>query len=411
MKFKIITSIILLILGYFMFFTDFTYKLSLSNIQKEIYEDYKFYWEFAEENFATYYVMENDKELQESIYNKYKNLIVDCQSYNDFSTFILSPMIDEMFSKLNHHTSVLNNSFYNSLYRSYNANLENPTNINSLNKSEYLLSILSQSKSYYKLEENDKNAQNTNYYVNKNMQFKEVDKDVAYIKLSTMLYNDELYNILIDYIIEASKYENIIIDIRGNSGGSTMMVYPFFDYLSSDDIRYEATSLLNYSSYNKPFIDMSFYGLQNEFVDISLHEEIDDKVLSSIDSFFTYESIYFFNENKYTGFDGDIYIIVDENVFSASESFTAISKRSGFATIVGKNATRGDGLGVGGPNLFMLPNSEIIVRYNCSFALNDDDSLNIEVGTTPDIIIPQNRDEIGFVVEYINDLKKSQSIN
>ncbi len=403
MKFKFITFIILIISGYFIFFTDFTYKLSLSNIQKEIYEDYKFYWEFAKENFATYYVMENDKELQESIYNKYKNLIVDCHSFNDFSSLILNPMVEEMFITINDHTTIVGNTLYNTLNNVYSDAIQSFPDTGAITSVEYLLSIINQSENFYEEKKLDNQTiEKENNNVNNKIEFNEIDYDIAYIKLPSMNYSEELVNTLIAYIKEAAKYENIIIDIRGNFGGSTMMVYPFFEYLSQQDLTYSNIKLINNSRYNSNYIKTQYQGYYEEIKSIKQLDDIDDKFLSSVDSFFRYNSTIYFNEDKYTGFDGTIFIIVDENVFSASETFTAISKRSGFATIVGKSATRGDGMNTD-PNLFMLPNSHILVRYNESFALNADGSANIEMGTSVDLTVPKDNDELEFLIEYLNN--------
>ncbi len=55
------------------------------------------------------------------------------------------------------------------------------------------------------------------------------------------------------------------------------------------------------------------------------------------------------------GFDGKIYLIVNNKVYSAAESFASFCKDSDFATLVG-GTTGKDGIGTN-PLVFSLPNS------------------------------------------------------
>ena len=85
-------------------------------------------------------------------------------------------------------------------------------------------------------------------------------------------------------------------------------------------------------------------------------------------------------------FAGRIWVLVDESVYSASESFAMFCQQTGFATLVGRQ-TGGDGIGID-PVYLQLPNSGILVQYTPLFGLNPDGSSNEEVGTTPDLVSP-----------------------
>ena len=87
-------------------------------------------------------------------------------------------------------------------------------------------------------------------------------------------------------------------------------------------------------------------------------------------------------------FRGRIWVLVDESVYSASESFALFCQQTGFATLVG-SATSGDGIGTD-PVFLQLPNSGILVQYPpVFFGLNPDGSSNEELGTLPDLLSPQ----------------------
>ena len=85
-------------------------------------------------------------------------------------------------------------------------------------------------------------------------------------------------------------------------------------------------------------------------------------------------------------FRGRIWVLVDESVYSASESFALFCQQTGFATLVG-SATSGDGIGTD-PVFLQLPNSGILVQYTPVFGLNPDGSSNEELGTLPDLLSP-----------------------
>lgn len=106
-------------------------------------------------------------------------------------------------------------------------------------------------------------------------------------------------------------------------------------------------------------------------------------------------------------FNGKIYLLVDNCVYSASESFAAFCKESGFATLVGET-TSGDGIGID-PLLFHLPNSGLVIRFSSTLGLNGDFTINEEVKTVPDVEVPAIRNSMDnfkydLAVQYvIND--------
>lgn len=88
------------------------------------------------------------------------------------------------------------------------------------------------------------------------------------------------------------------------------------------------------------------------------------------------------NRVKYP-FDGKIFLLTNEVVYSASEYLAVFCKQTGFATLVGTK-TGGDGVGIE-PIYIRLPNSGLLLSYSLTHGLNDDGSSNGLVGTEPDI--------------------------
>jgi Periplasmic protease len=90
---------------------------------------------------------------------------------------------------------------------------------------------------------------------------------------------------------------------------------------------------------------------------------------------------------KPSPFRGRIWVLVDESVYSASESFVLFCQQTGFATLVCRT-TGGDGIGAMDPVYLQLPNSGILIQYTVPLGLNPDGSSNEEMGTTPDLVSP-----------------------
>lgn len=83
-------------------------------------------------------------------------------------------------------------------------------------------------------------------------------------------------------------------------------------------------------------------------------------------------------------FKGKIVLLVDENSYSATDTFAAFCKRSGFARVVGR-PTGGDGVCCI-PVYFSLPASGLILRLNMVYGLNEDGASNERFGTPPDLL-------------------------
>lgn len=81
-------------------------------------------------------------------------------------------------------------------------------------------------------------------------------------------------------------------------------------------------------------------------------------------------------------FDKNIYLLVDNSVYSSSESFSIFCKDTGFATLIGET-TSGDGGGID-PVLFYLKNSGLIVRMSSDMYITSDGTCNEEFKTIPD---------------------------
>lgn len=188
--------------------------------------------------------------------------------------------------------------------------------------------------------------------------------------------------IIDDYINTLENHQALIIDIRGNTGGSdsywtniVSKVTPKYierkGYLA---FKTESDIMRNYV--NKKGIELKpIENLPKEVLNNAPKE-----VLSQFSEF--HESILGIKSNKTSKFKGNIYLLVDKSVYSSSESFSIFCKDTGFATLIGET-TGGDGGGVD-PVLFNLKNSGLIVRMSSDMYLTGKGICNEEFKTTPD---------------------------
>lgn len=179
-----------------------------------------------------------------------------------------------------------------------------------------------------------------------------------------------------------------ILDLTDNSGGSELyweqlLVAPHIDHpLSSRHL-----ALVRRSANNNPYLDEAFS--PSAFRPLSTLPELPgldaaDRALATdvLTVSHTVEPA-----AKPSPFRGRIWVLVDESVYSASESFVLFCQQTGFATLVGRT-TGGDGIGAMDPVYLQLPNSGILIQYTVPFGLNPDGSSNEEMGTTPDLVSP-----------------------
>ncbi|PKV52836.1 tricorn protease-like protein [Aquimarina sp. MAR_2010_214] len=181
---------------------------------------------------------------------------------------------------------------------------------------------------------------------------------------------------------KAHNYKNLIIDIQGNDGGSdeywmqnmiphlindTISAPVFYGFKNSDMLKkFKPFYFKNTIAYQ----EIGLPNMPKELKDGSYLFRKDDMVIPPS------------NKKKYTG---NVYLLVDHEVFSSSEALAYFCKATNFATVVGEK-TSGDGVGTD-PLLLTLPNSGIVIRFTGEMGLNPDGSANDETKTVPDLII------------------------
>ncbi|WNX84193.1 S41 family peptidase [Agathobaculum sp. NTUH-O15-33] len=215
--------------------------------------------------------------------------------------------------------------------------------------------------------------------------------EIGYIKIDSFLapyeYEEE-QNALFAFYEQAANCTDLIIDLTENSGGSelywqNLIVAPHID----QPLACENYALLAKSENNTPYIESAFRPEE-------LHPIAELPKLPAFQQSGTQAATHFIvsklavSPSAYRSpFRGRLWFLVNESVYSASESLCVFAKQTGFATLVGTQ-TGGDGIGALDPVYMTLPNSGLMIQYSMMFGLNPDGSSSEEAGTTPDIVSP-----------------------
>lgn len=206
--------------------------------------------------------------------------------------------------------------------------------------------------------------------------------------------------ILLPFYEEVKDYENLIIDITNNLGGSMR----YFDELVAAPLTKETLTVPGYQLFkggenNETFLQIKkgvASGLYQPVSELPAMPKLNPEDAADCDWFLRED---YTIEPTGDGFDGKIWLLVSENNYSSSEYAAMFSKASGFATLVGRR-TRGDGIGTD-PAYLILENSGLVVQYSPMYGVTADGSGSEEHGTEPDIVSPEGESALETCLKQI----------
>lgn len=237
-----------------------------------------------------------------------------------------------------------------------------------------------------------------------NLQTKIIKPGLGLVRVNEMLAEYELsddMNKLDEFLKNNPNLKALIIDIRQNSGGN---IEYWQNYLLPRLIE-KKVSVENHMFFRDGMRTKML--LQSE--DIS-YENIENVNLANMDlnhkedlenfSYYSKDDIEIspLKENK---FKGNLYLLVDEGVYSAAEGLANFCKNTKIAKLVG-HKTGGDGITLGVIN-DVLPNSGLVFTYTNTLGYAPDGSINEEEKTNVDIVTES-------LNESIDTIKKLEKI-
>lgn len=214
-----------------------------------------------------------------------------------------------------------------------------------------------------------------------------IDKKLAYMKIQRMLGPDQIMEdriILDSFLDEIKDYPNLIIDIRSNFGGDSRY---WQKYLLPKIIgKSYKTTYYNFlkkgNLFNKIILQEDYHANIKEFLENSSFSKEIKSFLYDFD-FYNNEELIVDPAPNSINYKGNIYLLVDENVYSAAEGFASFAKETSLAKLVGKK-TGGDGIG-SDPMQVDLPNTGFVLRFSKNMGLTQSGLINELDRTTPDI--------------------------
>ena len=209
---------------------------------------------------------------------------------------------------------------------------------------------------------------------------------------------------ILDYLYrQAKNYPNLILDIRGNGGGSDRY---WQDLIVAPNAKELARSQRYFLFQDSGLVRA--YREANGIPAQPLTSESPAPLNRYLGQFSHYTADVTAFEIASHPYPGKIWVLVDEGVYSAAENFVAFCKNTGFATLVGE-ATGGDG-GIADPILVSLPESGLLLRFSVFYGINADGTGNEAAGTQPDLSVPQGEDALAFLLDQLAEETDAASV-
>lgn len=391
-------------------------KNRLDIISKEnALKDYDAMWEILEKNYPFFPVIRRKYFLSaDAVKEGYRKDILDMKAqYMDFDDYykIIDACLDTMH-QIGHLEILTPDKYRTELKKEevYKSEGDSGAGI----EWRYQLYKDPQVKKRYRYLEKNKDVDSNRRkpieetHINtKNLEFMELGKDIAYVKIKSFDIShmssdrEKLYT-----WFKENTERKIIIDITKNGGGTDSY---WKELIVAPNIN---ESLESMSYYLTPFGEetqeqLKLDGVSEETLTFNLDKLYDLPQLNKDDL----ECIAGFGTamrrvspafNKPLC-DGPFYVLVGPSTYSSADGFAMFCKNTKFATVVGEN-TGGDG---GGRNVSVvkLPISGLLLRFRAMHVLNPDGSSNVEFGTTPDVTPKEKgkRDAsyLGLCLDYI----------
>ena len=374
---------------------------SLSLEQKLV--DFNYLYQVLAENYPYFGVLQRERDYNWLAHkDEFEEMIK--RTKNDIEFYqVLRGIIDRINDQ---HTHVLTPSFYNYVKNVFDIaikehdydHLLQPGIIDLLKneKSEEMYSRLATDDQTIKSDKLNGSAQSGENGEQGNIRTKIIEENkIAYVKIRSFGLESQKKDRrrLLDFWEKIGHYPYLILDIRGNGGGSdTYWLNNIVGPINNQEREFISYFVYKGGNYSRQLIETEKGGeLSNPFIKAqktSWHpiDELPPK--ENYPPELKREFKYFSKEEYIIGpgpfpFEGQIYLLIDDRVYSAADNFCIFAQTTNWATLVGES-TAGGGKG---STLFMaMPNSGLLVMFSAKAGLKADGSMYEEFHVRPNIV-------------------------
>lgn len=366
-------------------FEDKKEKENLS--QEEMVEDFNYLFNEIRDNYPFFGVLKRKYGIDFlSNYSKYLNEVKFCKSDEEF-TKTMEKIIADLH---NDHATIAQKAYVEETLDYYSHFWKDPSmyyefltmNKESVRDRYDIKGVQSKDLKKKKSLKKSKDTENSG----ENLQVKLLDKELGLVKINEMLAEYELNSDmekLDNFLEENENLKALVIDIRGNSGGN---IEYWQEYLLPRLIE-KKVSVNNHMFFKdgmRTRLLLKSEGISCENIsnvdlgkmDLEHKEDLKDFSYYSKDKI----EIAPMKDNK---FKGNLYLLVDEGVYSAAEGMANFCKNAKIAKLLGQK-TGGDGVTLGLIN-DVCPNSGLVFTYTNTLGYSQDGLINEEEKTSPDI--------------------------
>lgn len=234
---------------------------------------------------------------------------------------------------------------------------------------------------------------------------------VSFMESMEATEREKLYAELPQYFADIAQADHLIIDIRGNGGGSTTVwqsgIVPFLEQIPLKREMFAGSKSGKLNQALDPTITDGAWRYGTRYTDESWQTDfpyIAPEALEGVDVFLKYSRT-FPKDTSQKYFSGKIWLLIDKGCYSAADGFASFCKETGFATLIG-SPTTGNGKGFD-PLLIALPYSGLLIRYEAYITFNADGTCNGITGTQPDIPTAEGMDALETCLQMIQEFSQT----
>lgn len=366
-------------------FEDKKEKENLS--QEEMVEDFNYLFNEIRDNYPFFGVLKRKYGIDFlSNYSKYLNEVKFCKNDEEF-TRTMEKIIGDLH---NDHATIAQKAYVEETLDYYSHFWKDPSmyyefltmNKESVRDRYDIKGIQSKDLKKKKSLKKERDTENSG----ENLEVKLLDKELGLVKINEMLAEYELeedMEKLDKFLEENENIKILIIDIRGNSGGN---IEYWQEYLLPRLIE-KNISVNNHMFFKdgmRTRLLLKSEGISCENISNVDLEKMDLEHKEDLKDFSYYSKdkieITPMKDNK---FKGNLYLLVDDGVYSAAEGMANFCKNTKIAKLIGQK-TGGDGVTLGLIN-DVCPNSGLVFTYTNTLGYSQDGLINEEEKTSPDI--------------------------